>query len=108
MNIADQLDAVGVGITHHFVGGLYAKETRIPAGVTLTQHVHLFDHLSALMQGTASVEVDGERVTHTAPVLLTIKAGKVHTVKAVTDVVWACLHATDETDPEQIDAGLIA
>ena len=106
--IADQLDRAGVSITHHFVGGLYAKETRIPAGVTLTQHIHLFDHLSALMQGTAIVEVDGKRAAHIAPAMLTIKAGKVHAITAVTEVVWACLHTTDETDPDKIDAGLIA
>lgn len=100
------LDDAGVGITHHFVGGLYAKETHIPAGIKLTQHVHSFDHLSALMKGCVVVEVDGKRTLHDAPALLTIKAGKAHEVTAITDVVWACLHATPETDPELIDAHL--
>lgn len=108
MGIAQQLDAAGVGIVHHFVGGLYAKETHIPAGVTLTQHSHAFDHLSALMKGSAVVEVDGREKLHDAPALLTIKAHKVHSVRAVTDVTWACLHATDETDPAKVDAGLIS
>jgi quercetin dioxygenase-like cupin family protein len=101
-------DEAGIDITHHFVGGLYAKETRIPAGMRLTQHVHAFDHLSALMKGSAVVDVDGKRTMHDAPALLTIKAGHAHEITAVTDVVWACLHATDETDPEKVDAGLIA
>ena len=108
MGIAEQFDAAGVGIVHHFVGGLYAKETHIPAGVTLTQHSHAFDHLSALMKGSAVVEVDGRRKLHDAPALLTIKAGKVHSVRAVTDVVWACVHASDKADPAKIDAELIA
>lgn len=102
------LDDAGVGIEHHFVGGLYAKETRIPAGIKLTQHVHNFDHLSALMKGCVVVEVDGKRTLHDAPKLLTIKAGKAHEVTAITDVVWCCLHATPETDPELIDHTLIA
>lgn len=108
MNVSEQLDAAGVGIAHHFVGGLYAKETHIPAGVTLTQHSHAFDHLSALMKGSAVVEVDGREKLHYAPALLTIKARKVHSVRAVTDVFWVCLHATDETDPVKVDAELTA
>lgn len=102
------LDEAGVGIVHHFVGGLYAKETHIPAGTKLTQHVHAFDHLSALMQGCVIVSVDGKRTLHDAPMLMTIKAGKAHEVTAVTDVVWACLHATSETDPDVVDGALIA
>lgn len=101
------LDEAGVGITHHFVGGLYAKETHIPAGIKLSQHVHKYDHLSALMKGSVMVEVDGKGEVHVAPKLLTIKAGKAHEVTAITNVVWACLHATDETDAEKIDHTLI-
>lgn len=102
------LDEAGVGIAHHFVGGLYAKETHIPAGIKLTQHSHTFDHLSALMKGSVMVEVNGRGEVHVAPKLLTIKAGQAHEVTAITDVVWACLHATDETDADRIDETLIA
>jgi quercetin dioxygenase-like cupin family protein len=100
----DQLAANGVFIAHHFVGGLYAKETHIPAGKWLAQHEHEYEHLAALMSGTALVEVDGAEQEHSAPKMLTIAAGKVHKVTAVTDVVWACLHATALTDPDEIDA----
>lgn len=99
---------MSVGIVHHFVGGLYAKETRIPAGTKLVQHVHNFDHLSALMKGSVMVEVDGKGEVFVAPKLLTIAAGKEHEVTAITDVLWVCLHATDETDPEKVDETLIA
>jgi quercetin dioxygenase-like cupin family protein len=102
------LDTFGVGITHHFVGGLYCKETRIPAGVKLTQHVHEFDHLSILAQGRVSVTVDGVATEYAGPAFLTIAAGKAHEVAALTDTVWACLHATDCTDPEQVDQELTA
>jgi quercetin dioxygenase-like cupin family protein len=108
MTLDEQLKAAGVEVVHHFVGGLYAKETRIPAGVTLTQHRHKFDHLSALMQGEAVVMVDGQHSTHTAPALITIRAGLAHEVTALTDVVWACLHATDALETDDIDAMLIA
>ena len=94
-------------ISHHFGGGVYAKETRIPAGYTLGQHVHLFDHLSILASGTAEISVDSETTQHTGPACLVIKAGKQHEVHALTDVIWYCVHATDCTDPETVDEVLI-
>ena len=45
----------GGKIEHHFGGGVYAKETIIPAGVMLQQHAHTYDHLSILASGKASV-----------------------------------------------------
>lgn len=104
MTLDEQFEALGVRVAHHFVGGLYAKETHIPAGVTLMQHAHKFPHLSALMQGTARVDVDGVFTTHEAPALLHIRAHAQHAVTALSDCVWACLHATDKTDPAEVDA----
>lgn len=106
MNTND-IAALGVGIVHHFAGGLYAKETHIPAGVSLTKHVHDFDHLSILVSGDVVVIVDGHSTHYGAPAFLTIKAGRAHEILAVTPSTWVCLHATDETDPEKVDAAVI-
>lgn len=94
-------------IEHHFGGGVYAKEAAIPAGSILVQHKHTFDHLSILASGTVEVLVDGERLELTGPACLTIKANKHHGVKALTDVVWFCIHATECADVEHIDEALI-
>lgn len=93
---------------HHFGGGVYAKETRISAGLILVQHKHDYDHLSVLASGTVEMLVDGVRSKVTGPACLTIEAGKHHGVKALTDVVWYCIHATDCTDPGEVDEVLIA
>lgn len=95
-------------ITHHFGGGVYAKQTAIPAGLVLTQHVHKHDHLSVLASGIAAVSVDGVDTEHAGPACIVIAAGKVHSVRAVTDVVWYCIHATNETDAGKVDAELVA
>ena len=95
-------------IEHHFGAGVYAKETRIPAGMSLMQHKHAHDHLSILASGTAQVTVEDQTTTVTGPACLTIVAGKHHSVTALTDVVWYCVHATDCTDIEQVDQVLIA
>lgn len=94
-------------IEHHFGGGVYAKETRIPAGYLLGQHAHKHDHLSILASGVITLTVDGELKTLTGPACITIEAGKHHTVHAVTNAVWYCVHATDCTDADQVDAVLI-
>ena len=95
-------------IRHHFGGGVYAKETIIPAGKWLVQHAHKFDHLSVLAQGSIELIVDGAVTVVNAPACLTIKAGKHHGVKSLTDVIWYCIHATECTDEDEIDDVLIA
>jgi mannose-6-phosphate isomerase-like protein (cupin superfamily) len=94
-------------IAHHFGGGVYAKETHIPAGGLAVQHKHAFDHLSVLASGTVELTVDGETSTVQAPACLTIAAHKEHQVRAMTDVVWYCVHATNCTDPDVVDDVLI-
>lgn len=94
-------------IEHHFGAGVYAKETRIPAGFLLGKHTHDFDHLSILASGTVRLFVNGEPREVTGPACLTIEAGKEHQVQAITDAVWYCVHATDCTDVEKIDKVLI-
>lgn len=94
-------------ILHHFGGGVYAKETEIPAGQILSQHVHKHDHLSILGSGSAVVRVDGESRRVDGPACILIEAGKVHSVESLTDVVWFCIHATEETDPQKVDHTLI-
>lgn len=95
-------------LAHHFGGGVYAKETRIPAGLKLVQHVHAHDHLSILAEGVVVVSVDGEAHTLRSPACITIEAGKTHEVHALVNSVWYCVHATEETDPDKVDAVLIA
>ena len=94
-------------IRHHFSSGVYAKETRIPAGYVLVQHAHKHDHLSILASGSVELAVDGEKSVVHAPACLTIAAGKHHGIKSITDVVWYCVHATDCTDEDEVDEVLI-
>ena len=94
-------------IQHHFSSGVYAKETRIPAGFVLVQHAHKHDHLSILASGSVELVVDGVKSVVYAPGCLTIAAGKHHGIKSLTDVVWYCVHATNCTDENEVDETLI-
>ena len=95
-------------VQHHFGGGVYAKESMIPAGSWLVQHTHKFDHLSILAKGSVELIVDGAASIIHAPACLTIAAGKHHGIKSLTDVIWYCVHATDCTDEEEVDKVIIA
>lgn len=95
-------------IVHHFGGGVYAKETFIPADKWLVQHTHKHDHLSVLAQGSIELIVDGQISVIHAPACLTIAAGKHHGVKSLTDVVWYCIHATECTDEDEVDEVIVA
>jgi mannose-6-phosphate isomerase-like protein (cupin superfamily) len=95
-------------IEHHFSSGVYAKETRIPAGSWLVQHAHLHSHLSILASGSVELMVDDKTSVLHAPACLTIEAGKHHGVRSLTDVVWYCIHATNCTDEHEVDKVLIA
>lgn len=89
-------------ITNHHAGGVLAKETRIPAGHVLVQHKHVYDHFSLLAEGVVEVEVEGVRIVYSGPKLIVIEAGKHHGVKALTDTVWYCIHATADADEEAL------
>ena len=94
-------------INHHFSAGVYAKETLIPAGHVLVQHKHKFSHLSILAKGKVAVMKGEEIEVIEAPACIEIKAGVTHGVKALTDCVWFCIHATDEKDESKVDQVLM-
>ncbi len=95
-------------LRHHFAGGVYAKELRIPAGFKLVSHRHEYDHLSVLAFGTVLWSV-GDAVPEVlnGPCAITVAAGAEHTLHAISDAVWFCVHATDATDADQVDAAIL-
>jgi len=42
-----------------------------------------------------------------APACINVEANKVHSIVSLEDCVWFCIHATEETDAENIDKVLI-
>ncbi len=99
-------------IRHHFVAqdqakGVYAKEILIPAGYTLVSHKHTYDHLSILASGEVLLTFGKAKGIVSGPAALVIDAGVHHTVHALTDAVWFCIHPTDETNAAAVDATLI-
>jgi quercetin dioxygenase-like cupin family protein len=94
-------------ITHYFSDGLYAKEMAFNAGEAILKHTHNYSHLSILAKGKVAVLRGDEIDIVDAPACIEIKSGLTHGVKAITDCVWFCIHATDEIDPSKVDEVLI-
>lgn len=97
----------GVAVQHHCYGNVYAKEVRIKAGKKLVGHKHLYDHLSILASGSVLVDVDGVTFSYVGPASVHIAAGKTHTVAAVSDALWYCIHAVAFDLGEHQDASLV-
>jgi quercetin dioxygenase-like cupin family protein len=98
---------IDLKIRHHFWPGGYAKEMHLPTDHYAVSHRHEYDHVSMLAAGRARVDVDGESTEYVAPAFIMIRAHAEHTITALDDVTWFCMHATDVTDPEHIDKVLI-
>ena len=93
---------------HHFSDGLYAKEMKLKKNAIASQHKHNYDHLSILAKGKVQVLFDGGVVKeYAAPACINIVKGINHSVMALEDSVWFCIHATSETDVDSIDNVLI-
>jgi quercetin dioxygenase-like cupin family protein len=97
----------GFAIEHHFVDGIYAKQMTIDKDSKIPTHKHVYDHLSILAKGRVRVTVNQETVEYSAPAAIEIKKDLVHTLTAMEDSVWFCIHATEETDPESADKTII-
>jgi quercetin dioxygenase-like cupin family protein len=94
-------------VSHHFSDGLYIKQMVLKKGYMATSHVHNYSHLSILAQGDVYVRANDEVTYHQAPTCIEIKAGVVHQIQALSDVIWYCAHATEETDINKVDEVLI-
>lgn len=95
-------------IQHHFSEGLYAKQLFLPKDSIACQHKHHYDHLSILAQGKVKVLFDNDKVeTYTAPACINIVKDLNHTILALEDSVWFCIHQTEETDVNKVDEVLI-
>ena len=94
-------------IAHFFSEGIYAKQLLLLENHSAPTHVHKYDHLSILAYGRVVIAVNGNQLIYTAPACIEIKAGQEHSILAVEDSIFYCIHATNEKDINKIDETLI-
>lgn len=97
------------GIAHYFSGGVYAKKMVLAAGHVATTHKHEYDHMSILSSGVAVVTCEGVESKYVAGDVVEIKKCVEHSILAVEDSVWFCIHKVpdDLLDLSKIDEVLI-
>lgn len=103
--IVKNSQSIDLGTIHHFSSGVYAKQMHLPAGYIAVSHKHEYDHLSILAKGKVIVKTDNTIASYTAPACVTIVKGLHHSIEALEDTVWFCIHGTDETDTDNIEIG---
>lgn len=92
------LPQVDCPIRHHFAPGLYAREIRIAAGVTVVGAVHKTDNLIIVTKGKLlMVTEEGAREAMAGDVL-PCPAGRKNAVTAIEDSCWVNLMANPENE----------
>jgi quercetin dioxygenase-like cupin family protein len=92
-------------IEHTFADGLYSKRMVIPKGFVAGMHKHNYSHLSVLAKGRVRISTEDYNKEVIAPFCINIEAHKNHSIEALEDSEWFCIHATDKT--ENVDDFLI-
>lgn len=98
---------IDLGIKHYFSDGVYAKQMMLPKGYFAISHAHNYDHLSILAKGKVIVKTDNGEQVYEAPTCITIEKHLNHSITAVEDAHWFCIHATKETNTDKVDEVLI-
>ncbi len=101
-------DHVELPLNHHFAPGLYARELFIPKDVTLVGKLHKTEHLLVLTQGDVSILGKEGADRFIAPHTFVTKPGTKRVIYAHEDSVLMTFHVTEETDPEKVEAAIIA
>ena len=101
------LPQLEIETNHYTVAGLYAREIHIPAGTILTGKVHKAEHLNIVSKGEIIVWTEAGMKRIKAPFVLPSFPGAKRVGLALVDTTWVTIHATDKTDPAEIEAELI-
>lgn len=97
-------EQIDIPIRHYFSPGVYAREITIPAGTLLTGRIHKFEQLNILSGGEISVSTEDGMQRVAAPFTVVSPPGTKRIAYAHTECTWTTILATEETDPELIEA----
>jgi len=95
-------------ILHHYAPGLYVREMRQPAGVLVVGKIHKTSHMNIIPSGRCTVATESGPMEITGPFMYRSEVGAKRVIYAHEDTVWLNLIPTDLTDPDEIEAAIIA
>lgn len=97
-------EQIDIPVRHDFSPGIYARTITIPAGTLLTGRIHKFEQLNILSGGTIEVLTQDGMKKVTAPFIVVSPPGTKRVAYAHTDCTWTTVLATEEKDPDVIEA----
>lgn len=97
-------EQIEIPVRHYFSPGVYAREITIPAGTLLTGRIHKFQQLNILSGGKISVLTDDGMKDVEAPFTVVSPPGTKRIAFAHTECTWTTILATEEKDPDVIEA----
>jgi len=77
---------------HHFAGGMYCREMRVPAGCTVVGKIHKTEHLFMVIAGEVTIACDGFRERVKAPFIAVSKPGMKRALVMHEDSVCVNVH----------------
>ena len=88
-----------------FFGNIWVRQNVLDANEAFNGHEHKFDHVTLLVSGKVSVEIEGhEPKEFTAPTFIVIRKEHQHKITAVEDgTVYYCVYALRNLDGEPIE-----
>lgn len=101
--IREHLPLLEIEPVHHFGGGIYVRELRLPAGAVATGKMHRFENMNILVSGTLQITTDEGVKEFTGYNVFTSRPMMKKAAYAVTDVIILSIHPTQETDLEKIE-----
>tara|TARA_R110000824_G_scaffold80662_1_gene202893 strand:- start:443 stop:868 length:426 start_codon:yes stop_codon:yes gene_type:complete len=109
LNVITSLPRLDAPTTHHFTEGLYTRVMTAYEGTVIVGKRHKNKTLNILMQGEMSVYLDDNKkaTIMKAPHVFESEAGVSKAIYAVTDIVMANVHITNETDLDKIEEEFI-
>lgn len=97
-------EQVVIPVKHFFSPGVYAREITIPADTVLTGRIHKYEQLNILSGGEMSVLTDDGMKRVSAPFTVVSPPGTKRIAYAHTECTWTTILATEEKDPDAIEA----
>jgi uncharacterized RmlC-like cupin family protein len=103
------LEILDIPVRHYFSDGVYAREITIPKGALVTGKIHKYQQLNILSSGELSVWIEDGLIKRVkAPFTTVSPPGTKRIAFAHEESTWTTILATNETDPEKIEAYFIA
>lgn len=103
-----RLPPVQIDIRHIIAPGIITREMRAPAGAFITSKTHKTEHIFMLLQGSILVRTEADGVVRIdAPFTGKTFPGTRRVAYVIEDVIWSTIHATNLTDPEELEKEII-